>query len=250
MATAKKKQAAQPAPAPAASKVPATSLPVLSKYPEALALVEAGLVLVEKAEKYQGVVDDTNEAVLAELRARLNGHISRVDEERLELTRPMREQQASINDAFRDPIDSMRQQLRRVDKVLRDYLLEKQRKAEAARQAALEEQRRQAEEQRRREAEAAAANRPPPAPLPPLAPPPPEPSRSVTGHYGSSTGLRDNWKWRVKDIAQVPEAFLVPPEDRCQKATLNAMARSQKDKASVPGIEFYNEPGLQSREAM
>lgn len=49
------------------------------------------------------------------------------------------------------------------------------------------------------------------------------------------------------NIKQVPEAFLVPPEERVNKAALNALARSQKDKAKVKGIEFYSEETLQSR---
>jgi hypothetical protein len=82
------------------------------------------------------------------------------------------------------------------------------------------------------------------------------PSKSVRGTYGSSTGLRDNWKWRLvnteaqpasESVKLVPDEFLVAPEDRLDSKVLNALAKSRKDKARVPGIEFYNDALLNSR---
>jgi hypothetical protein len=73
--------------------------------------------------------------------------------------------------------------------------------------------------------------------------------RSIGGTFGSKTSQRENWKYRVVDIAKVPEQFLVAPDERVQKSVLNALARSQKAAAQVPGIEFYNDPILASREA-
>lgn len=82
------------------------------------------------------------------------------------------------------------------------------------------------------------------------------PSKSIRGTYGSSTGLRDNWKWRLINTPEqpadvsvklVPEAYMVAPEDRLDSKVLNALAKSQKDKAKVPGIEFYNDPTTSSR---
>ena len=82
------------------------------------------------------------------------------------------------------------------------------------------------------------------------------PSKSIRGTYGSSTGLRDNWKWRLvntpeqsaeQSVKLVPDAYLLAPEDRLDSKVLNALAKSQKDKAKVPGIEFYNDPTPASR---
>lgn len=82
------------------------------------------------------------------------------------------------------------------------------------------------------------------------------PSKSVRGTYGSSTGLRDNWKWRLintpeqpaeASVKLVPDEFLVAPEDRLDSKVLNALAKSRKGKNPPPGIEFYNDAGLNSR---
>jgi hypothetical protein len=76
--------------------------------------------------------------------------------------------------------------------------------------------------------------------------------------------LRDNWKYRVKDISKVPDHLLVPPEERIAKSVMNATVKSliktrlakEPDQEAagrkvyddvIPGIEIYNEPGLASR---
>lgn len=54
---------------------------------------------------------------------------------------------------------------------------------------------------------------------------------------GKATGTRDNWKWRAIDEDKIPRSYLVP-----DAARLDYEAKSKKGAASVPGIEFYNEP--------
>jgi hypothetical protein len=84
------------------------------------------------------------------------------------------------------------------------------------------------------------------------------PTKSIRGTYGSSTGLRDNWKYRLivtptqtaeQSARLVPEEYLVAPEDRLDSKMLNAKAKSLKKATStaVPGIEFYNDPVSASR---
>jgi hypothetical protein len=76
-------------------------------------------------------------------------------------------------------------------------------------------------------AEAQAEGRKPIVPLPP--PPPPVLARKVAG-----VAHRVVWKWRVKDLAAVPRDYMVLDEK-----LLNEIARTRKDQAAVPGIEFY-----------
>lgn len=82
--------------------------------------------------------------------------------------------------------------------------------------------------------------------------------KSIRGSHGSTTGLRDNWVWRIIDTPEqpasesvklVPEAYLLPPEERLDKKVLTAKAKSLKKASTtdVPGIEFYNDPVPASR---
>lgn len=82
--------------------------------------------------------------------------------------------------------------------------------------------------------------------------------KSIRGSHGSTTGLRDNWVWRVidtpeqpasKSVQLVPEEYLLPPEERLDKKMLSAKAKSLKKASTtaVPGIEFYNDPVPASR---
>lgn len=52
----------------------------------------------------------------------------------------------------------------------------------------------------------------------------------------AGANTRTMWTYRIVDKAKIPDEFKVIDEK-----TLGAMARSMKDKASVPGVEFYAE---------
>lgn len=267
----------------------------LAERQEAVDLIEAGMVLVQKSEQYPRILSDTDAAVVSELRARLNAHINRVDEERLSMTAEARKAQKTVNDEFGAQLKPMRTALERIDSAIkahvdrkraeedrlrreRDAELQRAKDAEAARVRLAEEAertRKAAEEAAARASErgsgrslteaaraqrvaeeaamaAAAATtaaveagqRAAEVAALPAVPT----TRAIAGTYGSKTTMRDNWKYKVVDVSQVPEHLLVPPEERVQKAALNAMARAQKDKAKVPGIEFYNDPTPMSRE--
>lgn len=58
----------------------------------------------------------------------------------------------------------------------------------------------------------------------------------------AGTSLRKTWKFRITDINQVPREFLVPNEQM-----LGAVARSQKESANIPGVEFYAEESIGGR---
>ena len=50
----------------------------------------------------------------------------------------------------------------------------------------------------------------------------------------AGTSLRKTWKFRVVDAALIPRQYLIPDEQ-----TLGLIARTDKETASIPGIEFY-----------
>lgn len=55
---------------------------------------------------------------------------------------------------------------------------------------------------------------------------------------------RDNWKYRVTNIALVPDEYtLRVPND----SVLGAFAKRTKGQTGVPGVEFYNEPIVSQR---
>lgn len=208
--------------------------------------IEAAEVLASKVEKYTVVKDETHAALVGEFRARLNAHIKALDTERLEMGEGARRTLARINEKYNAKINELKGYLAQVDSGLRTYLAEQRRKAEEAERA-----RRQAEIEAAsaREAELAQAaelgiEAPPPPPPEPL---PPAIVTNITGTAGSKVGTREVWKYRIVDIKKVPEQYLVPPEERVNKAVLNALAKSQKENAKVKGIEFYAEDTIQSR---
>ena len=52
----------------------------------------------------------------------------------------------------------------------------------------------------------------------------------------AGTSFRKNWKYRVVNMDLIPRQFMVPDEQ-----SLGLYARTEKEKASIPGIEFYCE---------
>lgn len=52
----------------------------------------------------------------------------------------------------------------------------------------------------------------------------------------AGTSFRKNWKWRVVDAALIPRQYLVPDEQ-----AIGLVARTDKENANIPGIEFYPE---------
>jgi len=102
-------------------------------------------------------------------------------------------------------------------------------KAENAVQAAASqvEGARQATEDALREAAMA------PMSVPVLAPP------KVTA---AGTSFRKNWKFRIVNVGLVPREFMIPNEQM-----LGQIARTAKENANVPGVEFYAEESIGGR---
>lgn len=122
-----------------------------SQKASAMALIEQGEVLLQKAEKYDTVVSDGDAEVLSELRARMNKAAGDLDKERLEMTAGARETVARLNDKFNARITPMKQQVARLDSLVKKYLQDKEAKRQAELRAQREQEQRLARE--REEAE-------------------------------------------------------------------------------------------------
>ena len=204
---------------------------------EALAVADLySACVVVTAEDY---VESGNRVV------KLRGMQRALSEKRLSLTRPLDAAKNGIMDFFAKPaialenaerreVEAMKDYNRRVAEVQRQESLRLQHEAEDARIA--EAQRLAAESAKALESgQAAEAQRlaqrvgetvaAPVAPVyaPPIAPP------KVSG-----MALRKLWRHRVVDAALLPREYMIPND-----TMLAALAVSMKEKASVPGVEFY-----------
>lgn len=236
---------------------------------ETFIALEDVAALTEHLEKMPEVKTEDEASLVSEYRTKLRSLAKVLNDRRLAITKPLRDHVSMLNQAANQQIERAERAVKLADNLLLPYMREQKRKrdeaeAEARRQReeeerlrreeqeALERAQRAAEETKSakelKDAEAAAmqaraklnelGTRTRDVVVPP---------KSVTGDHGSKTQLREVWKYRVTDISKVPEEYLVDPEDRVKKAALNAIAKRDKDMASVPGIEFYAEETLSSR---
>jgi hypothetical protein len=229
--------------------------------PTAASLFESAAVLESAGGKLAEIADEIQAAKAAEYRAQANQLIKELDTERLETTEGARNTVERINARFNTPIKKLQGFVRACDAALKQYMAAKERKQREEREVL---ERAQREEQAAREAEAKELGVEPPPPPPPVVIPPSQNPFRLTGSHGASMGQRDNWKWRVTSIADVPESMLVPPEDRIIKPAMNSLAKAKAKaaieamnlgpnderpkvlKGVIPGIELYNDPNLAS----
>ena len=213
-------------------------------------------------------VDTAEQAeVVTEYRAQLRRRVKDLNEERLTMTKPIRELTTTLNQKYNVHIERAERAAKLCDNLLMPYMRELQRQREEAERAERErreEEERAAREKAEAEAEAeriakdekdaealkeaeqkveearagldAVRSRPAGQSV----------AKSVKGAMGSTTGLRKVWRYKVVDISKVPEEFLVDPEDRVRRGDLNKIAKRDQQDAHVPGIEFYYEESLSS----
>lgn len=55
---------------------------------------------------------------------------------------------------------------------------------------------------------------------------------------------RDNWKYCIKDVSQIPREYMIPDEKR-----LGQIAKASKGLVKIPGVLFYNDPIIASKVA-
>lgn len=225
-------------------------------------------MLEEKLTNMPNVASDEECEIVSEYRAQFRAKAKLLDKERLAMTEGARATVKMVNEKYTAIIERAQRCTQLADNKLLPFMQERERKRRAAEDAARR-QREAEEEALRKEAAAKAeaeriANETQDAEALKASeaavreareglnelrrtPVPKVEAKSVDGVLGSSTGLRKVWKYRLTDIAKVPEEYLVPPEERLNKGALNKLAKSEQDMATVPGIEFYYEDTLSSR---
>ena len=225
----------------------------LDQSENAVAARDAATVLLESADQFITIDNPPALERAGEFRARLNEHIKELEKERLNMTAGARKTTEMINSAFKAITDPLKEKLGLVDRGLKAWfakLAEQKRQEEWERkeQERLEkEEAEQAETDRLARIKETGLDEPAPPATLQVSAPVEEAETKVQGSHGSTAGMRDNWKYRVTDIKLVPEAYLLPADERVQKSVLNAIARAQKDKANIPGIMVYNDPIISSR---
>ncbi len=155
-----------------------------------------------------------------------------VDTERKTFTVPLNEYLSSINGDYKLITGPLTEADQITRKLLTAYKVEQKRKVqetEALNQKALEVAQEQA---RLNHGEFTTDIKPVPLPYAP----------KLTRTDQGTSGLKENWKYRIIDLAKLPREYMVPND-----AMLSSIAKQQHEKQSVPGIEFYNEYGLQVR---
>ena len=70
---------------------------------------------------------------------------------------------------------------------------------------------------------------------------PAEVSTQVHTEMGTA-GLKANWKYEVFDFAKLPDEYKV-----ADTSLLNTIAKKHHDLKQIPGVRFYNEPGMSMR---
>jgi len=59
-------------------------------------------------------------------------------------------------------------------------------------------------------------------------------SQTVMRTENTKISVREDWKFRILDVTQIPHEFLMPNTTK-----IGAFVRKNKDKAAIPGIETY-----------
>ena len=151
-----------------------------------------------------------------------------LEDKRKEYVTPLNNQAKVINDTFKLVSDPLNQ----ADKITRDKILafreeqeRKRREVEAIEAEKLALARREAE---LKDGEITID-------LTPIEKPDAVPDRIITD-IGTSN-QRDNWKWQVTDLSQVPREYLM-----INAGMVTPIVKASKGKLTIPGIRIYNEP--------
>lgn len=191
------------------------------------------------------VSDDAGASLAIEAGKNINAKLKVLEEQRKAITRPIDDAKAFVMELYKKPVS----RLEMVQAVLKSAILryrQDQEKKRIEAQRAAEERARAEEAARRAElaaiaegelaagrtiAAAAAIHQAENVVV--------IPDRIEKPVMAQGTQLRSNWKHRVINPDEVPSQFKIP----CEK-TLAMIAKRDKDKAQVPGVEFYNEQSV------
>lgn len=219
----------------------------LDEYTRSAESVERALEATRSAEE---VTDAATEEAAIELLGRVKATVKSAKAFRLSATEPHREATKAIDAEFKELVSPLEGAMRALEAQI---LAHRQREEEAARQAQREEQerveaerkrleenarKRQEEEDAKASAEGRAAVEQKPFEIEDArAAPPPEKTKATA--TGTKATVKDNWKFEVLDVDQVPDEFVVRQVDGTQvKAAIRA------GKREIPGLRIYNDAGV------
>lgn len=191
------------------------------------------------------ISNESGYSLAVEATANIKAKAKELEESRKALTKPLDDAKKTVMDLYREPSE----QLARAERIIKSAILAFQQKVQREREAARLKAEAEARAEAERQAQALAKEAEEalnaghtvqalekiekaenvyviPAPLPEL-----------PKLHGAT--VRANWKHRVIDPNAVPRQFCTPDDK-----LLAALAKSQKDKASVPGVEFYNDANV------
>lgn len=180
------------------------------------------------------VADPAGAARVTELLTIAASTSKRVEEARLEITRPLKAKAKEIEDAVR-PLAEALEGLITAGK--RKVLEWQRREAERVRREREERERQEADARRAAQAAATASQKPVPVPAP--APPIPDAPRGVRTDYGTAS-VRQSWDFEIVDASKLPPAFVMPNE-KAIRAAVNAGSRE------IPGVRVFQRQDLAVR---
>lgn len=198
-------------------------------------LQDANILTVENTETYSAA---------GEFLKRIKGKMKALNDQRLELTRPIDATKKAIKKLFDKPLLVLEEIESKIKSSLIDYdkKQEEIRRAEEARLAAL--QKKEADRLARRAAKAAEKGQEEKAEqlqqeaqqAEAFKPMVPENTTKVAGIQKKKV-----WKFRILNARDIPRDYLIPNEKM-----LGDVARATKGTLNIPGIEFYSEDIISS----
>jgi len=179
----------------------------------------------------------------------VKGRLKRLEELRKGMTRPLDESKRKIMDLFKKPLDRLSEMESIIKRKMLKYCDDVKRMA-AEEQRRLEEKAKKEEERKRKQLEARAKKvresgddlkadslqkEAEGVSVPVMRVE--EEVPIVDGTY-----TRKIWKFKIVDQNQIPREYMIPDE-----ALLSSIAKTKKEKAQIPGVEFFFEETIASR---
>ena len=204
---------------------PGADTEVMSYHQEALKLQEYAVA------RLIGSVEDL--AVATDDLITISNLKKTMEAKRVELVKPKQDEVKTIQDTYKTLMAPVFEADRITRQKMTTFQLEQDRKAREAEQV-----NREAQELARKQAALSGTGEITVDTTPVEVPSAPKVTRTDVG----TSGLVANWKYRVVDIEKLPREYMVPDD-----AMLKSIAKQHHDKKPVPGVEFYNEPGMAVR---
>lgn len=203
---------------------PQTDKAVIALYEQALKLQEYADALVINSDSSNK--DATNDLSI------ISGLKKAIEEERKGYTQPINEHLKAVNEAFAVFVEP----LVYAGKITKDKMLAYN--AEVDRKRAMQEEINQQRLEAAQKEMGLTGELSESVNLVEVTPKAPTTIRTDMG----SAGLTACWKYEVTDFALLPDEFKLP-----DTTMLNSIAKKHHDQKQIPGVRFYNEPGITVR---